>query len=86
MRTSFMNGHQMLTGYRELHPDTELGMPGPLQGLNVGVLLLELDRMRESEDYNAYLTKEETTKLAVKYHMVNTHLGEQVRIEYTCRP
>ena len=36
--------HQMLTGYRELHPDTELGMPGPFQGLNVGVLLLELDR------------------------------------------
>ena len=70
--------HQMLTGYRELHPDTELGMPGPFQGLNVGVLLLELDRMRESKEYNAYLTKEETTRLAVKYHMVQTHLGEQV--------
>ena len=23
--------HQMLTGYRELHPDTELGMPGLFQ-------------------------------------------------------
>ena len=74
--------HQMLTGYRELHPDTELGMPGPFQGLNVGVLLLELDRMRESKEYNAYLTKEETTRLAVKYHMVNTHLGEQVRSKW----
>ena len=49
------------------------------KGLNVGVLLLELDRIRESKEFNAYLTKEETTRLAVKYHMVNTHLGEQVR-------
>ena len=38
--------------------------------------------MRESEQYNRYLTKEETTRLAVKYHMMHTHLGEQVGADY----
>ena len=54
--------HQMLTGWRTAHPDTELGMPGQFQGLNVGVMLLWLDRMRASKLYNVYLTPTETTR------------------------
>jgi hypothetical protein len=48
--------------YRSSHPDTELGLPGRFQGLNVGVLLLRLDRMRRSQLYNLYLTPAETTR------------------------
>ena len=28
------------------HPDTKFGLAGPLQGLNTGVVLFRLDRMR----------------------------------------
>ena len=69
--------YQMLTGYRSNHPDTKLGTPGPLQGFNVGVLLLNLERMRQSKLYNHHLTAAGVTKLAVKYGLTGTHLGEQ---------
>ena len=44
-----------LFDYRLLHPETRLGLPGELQGVNTGVVLLHLERMRRSEKFNRYV-------------------------------
>ena len=69
--------YQMLTSYRETHPDTELGKPGRFQGFNVGVLMYDLAKLRASRLYNNFLSSGETTRIAVKYGLTSTHLGEQ---------
>ena len=69
--------HTSFYRYRTNHPDTVLGLPGPLQGFNVGVLLLNLERIRGSAAYNHHLTPAGVTRLAVKYGLTSTHLGEQ---------
>ena len=33
---------QFLSRYLETHPDTKLGLPGPQQGLNTGVVLYQV--------------------------------------------
>ena len=40
---------------RKDHPGTELGEPGKLQGVNTGVVLLHLERMRSSPAMAHYL-------------------------------
>ena len=44
-----------LTYCRKDHPGTELGEPGKLQGVNTGVVLLHLERMRTSPAMAHYL-------------------------------
>ena len=36
---------QFLGRYLETHPDTKLGLPGPQQGLNTGVVLYQVMMM-----------------------------------------
>merc|ERR1719499_3022675 len=62
--------------YRSNHPETSVGLPGSQQGLNTGVGLLHLARMRESEELNKYLRSEEMDKLAEKFMFVGA-LGHQ---------
>ena len=40
------------TAYRDLNPDTKVGQPGKYQGLNTGVVLMDLEKMRQSDFYN----------------------------------
>ena len=42
--------------------------PGLSQGLNTGVVLYQLERMRSSQEYNKYLELESVTALQRKYH------------------
>ena len=35
------------------HPDTKFGLAGPLQGLNTGVVLFRLDRMRSNAKFTS---------------------------------
>ena len=62
--------------YFQLHPDSKLGAPGRFQGLNVGVLLLRLDRMRKSKTYNNHLSTKGIGNLVGTYGFYNTFLGE----------
>ena len=61
--------------FYESNPDSELGFPGKFQGLNVGVLLLKLDKMRNNWSYNQYLTSNGTRVLARTYGFTGTSLG-----------
>jgi len=66
----------MLTKYAEVHPDTQLGHPGPLQGFNSGVVLYDLEKMRKSQVYNSYLEPLMAEELLAKY-LYRATLAEQ---------
>ena len=57
----------VLSDYISLHPNTTLGLPGPRQGFNSGVVLYQLERMRGSRLYNKYTTAEGVRELMTKY-------------------
>ncbi|XP_067850743.1 xyloside xylosyltransferase 1 isoform X1 [Heptranchias perlo] len=64
--------------YRRENPKAKVGDPPPdgLPGFNSGVMLLNLEVMRQSELYNQLLNIENVRKLAEKYHFKG-HLGDQ---------
>ena len=57
----------VLTDYIAQHPNTTLGLPGPFQGYNSGVVLYQLERMRRSSLYNQYTTAGGVESLLTKY-------------------
>lgn len=65
-----------LENYRRRHPASTLGDPGPTQGFNTGVVLYNLARMRESEEYNRLLSGEEVKRVMRKYGYT-VSLGDQ---------
>ena len=68
----------VLKRYRQLNPETEIGEPGKFQGLNTGVVLYSLQRMRENEKYNKYVNNIDGVldRLTEKY-LYRSHLGDQ---------
>jgi lipopolysaccharide biosynthesis glycosyltransferase len=64
--------------YRGEHRGTLVGEPPPdgLPGFNSGVLLLDLDRMRQSSLYNSLLDEENVHSLCDEFHFKG-HLGDQ---------
>ncbi|KAM6260115.1 xyloside xylosyltransferase 1 isoform 1-T1 [Spheniscus humboldti] len=64
--------------YRRENPQTKVGDPPPdgLPGFNSGVLLLNLEAMRQSKLYNQLLEPAMVQKLTEKYHFKG-HLGDQ---------
>ena len=58
---------KVLSDYISRHPNTSLGLPGSTQGYNSGVVLYQLERMRESDLYNMYTTSQGVDKLMKKY-------------------
>ncbi|XP_070609973.1 xyloside xylosyltransferase 1 [Erythrolamprus reginae] len=64
--------------YRQEHPGTKVGEPPPdgLPGFNSGVLLLDLEAMRQSERYNRLLEPAVVQQLASRFHF-RGHLGDQ---------
>ena len=65
-----------LADYIKTHPETQLGLPGRYQGLNTGVVLFDLEKMRKSTQYNNYLTPDKVDDLFKTYHMKMT-VGDQ---------
>ena len=61
--------------FYDKNPNSTLGYPGRFQGLNVGVLLLRLDRMRTNLHFKQYLTSDGIKELAYTYGLTNTSLG-----------
>ena len=68
--------HSVLTQYIKNNPNTSLGLPGPMQGFNTGVVLYRLDKMRESVLYNHYVTPGGVDQLMKKY-MFKMTVGDQ---------
>ncbi|XP_072111384.1 xyloside xylosyltransferase 1 [Mobula birostris] len=64
--------------FRQENPRTNVGDPPPdgLPGFNSGVMLLNLEAMRQSDLYNQLLDAVKVRKLAEKYHFKG-HLGDQ---------
>ena len=62
-------------GYITSHPDTVLGLPGRFQGLNMGVVLFRLEKMRKSKLYNSYVNTKMDSVLnkSYKYDMTLAH-------------
>jgi lipopolysaccharide biosynthesis glycosyltransferase len=56
--------------YRNEHPGTRVGAPPPdgLTGFNSGVLLLNLDKIRQSSVYEGLLMDKSIDELTQKYH------------------
>ena len=63
--------------YREASPSSSVGAPGNMQGLNTGVVLLDLERMRASQLYQRATVIEEMLRLEQKYNIRGT-VGDQV--------
>jgi len=66
----------MVYEYRAENPGTEVGSPGNLQGVNTGVVLLHLAKMRESLRFNKYLEKQEMDRVCQKFHFKG-FIGDQ---------
>ena len=49
--------------YRALNPHTKVGQPGKFQGLNTGVVLMDLDKMRRSQLYTEEIELESMVAL-----------------------
>ena len=67
---------KQLKGYLEANPQSTLGAPGAQQGLNTGVVLFDLEKMRKNRIYNGYLNAKSVHVLFKKYRMDLT-LGDQ---------
>lgn len=68
----------ILHHYRKENPATHIGGPPPdgFPGFNSGVMLLDLDRLRESTLYNSLLQPDVIKNLTEKYKFKG-HLGDQ---------
>ena len=62
--------------YKQIQPDTHIGKPGRYQGLNTGVLLLDLEKMRKSKLYQKTTEPETITEMKEKYQLTGT-VGDQ---------
>lgn len=64
--------------HRKDNPGTKVGSPPPdgFPGFNSGVVLLNLDRIRDSKFYNDFLDEGKIEGLVKKYHFKG-HLGDQ---------
>ena len=58
-------------------PQTSLGLPGHSQGFNTGVVLFQLDRMRQSEVLAHLLQPDKVQSLLDKYGIARMSLGDQ---------
>ncbi|CAF1443362.1 unnamed protein product [Rotaria magnacalcarata] len=70
----------LLWSYRREHLDTNIGDPPPngITGFNSGVLLLNLNRIRQSTLFNSYLENPSLIEQLIhKYHFNHPHLGDQ---------
>ncbi|KAF8774727.1 Xyloside xylosyltransferase 1 like protein [Argiope bruennichi] len=69
----------ILHEYRRLHNGTRLGDPPPdgITGFNSGVLLLDLDKMRNSSSYLDIINNSSIVLELIKQYKFRGHLGDQ---------
>ena len=64
--------YHRLVDYMAEHPNTDLGSPGKLQGFNTGVVLFNLECLRESKFEEIHLQPEKVYKILSKYKEVSS--------------
>ncbi|CAG0914276.1 unnamed protein product [Notodromas monacha] len=72
--------YHILYNYRKKHPDSKFGSTSPkqMQGVNSGVILVDVEKMRESEEYRWVMEPANVSRLLDTYEVRNrTHLGDQ---------
>jgi len=57
-------------GFIREHPNSELGLPGQYQGVNMGVVLHRLDKQRQSQELKQLLSPKNVTTLLDHFRMV----------------
>lgn len=62
--------------YVSENPNTKIGLPGEKQGFNTGVVLFDLNKMRNSALYNGMISPERVKEIQEKYRYKFT-LGDQ---------
>ncbi|XP_023341624.1 xyloside xylosyltransferase 1 [Eurytemora carolleeae] len=65
-----------LAAYREKFPETAVGQPGKTQGFNTGVVIYDLERLREINHLREYISPEYIKYLVNKYMFFGT-VGDQ---------
>lgn len=70
--------HHILWKYLQVNENTTFGTPLPdgFPGVNSGVVLMHLDRIRQSKQYAYYISKPYVTEITKKY-IFQGHLGDQ---------
>lgn len=65
--------------YRRKNPSTRVGAPPPhgLTGFNSGILLLNLNKMRQSDVYNSLIDSPNTLEGLTQKYLFKGHLGDQ---------
>jgi hypothetical protein len=72
--------HHLLYKYRKANPGTRFGSTDPkhMQGINSGVLLVDVDKMRNSQNYTAVLEPDAITRLFEHFQIDGrASLGDQ---------
>lgn len=69
----------VLNAYRRIHNNTKIGGPPPdgLSGFNSGVLLLDLDKMRNSSMYSYVVDNSSVILELIEKYKFKGHLGDQ---------
>ncbi|GFT03922.1 xyloside xylosyltransferase 1 [Nephila pilipes] len=69
----------ILHAYRRLHNGTRVGNPPPdgISGYNSGVLLLDLEKMRNSSLYSEIINNSSVTLTLIEKYKFKGHLGDQ---------
>lgn len=63
--------------YIKKRPGTKVGTPGRFQGVNIGVLMLDLDGIRASDTYEYLLSRDGVEEMVYKYDFTIGQLGDQ---------
>ena len=75
-RSRFEYWYKLSLRHNTLTSDTHVGGPGRYQGLNTGVLLLDLEKMRNSSLYINTTSPDVITRLRNKYQLLGS-VGDQ---------
>ena len=70
----------LLHEHRKENPTSLIGEPGEMQGVNTGVLLLNLEKMRSSEDFNKFLDSRYLEQSCGELQF-KSYFGDQVKVE-----
>ena len=70
----------VLSQFRKENPGTEHGEVGRLQGLNTGVALFHLEKMRASGEFSKYLQHQHIDHVCQKFHF-KSFIGDQVLLQ-----
>ena len=70
----------LLHEHRKENPTSLIGEPGEMQGVNTGVLLLNLEKMRSSDEFNKFLDSRYLEQSCGELQF-KSYFGDQVKVQ-----